>query len=119
MIGLEPGDAKILRNPGGRLTESSIEALILAVHLLGVNRIMIVPHTKCAVGTNTERELQDLVGKSAGQDATWQRFSVVADQIAALATDVEAVRSHPLIPEWVAVGGFLYDVDSGLLEQKF
>ena len=48
MIGLEPGDAKIIRNPGGRLTPSALEGLLLGVHLLGVDRIMIVAHTRCA-----------------------------------------------------------------------
>jgi carbonic anhydrase len=118
MIGLEPGDAKILRNPGGRLTDTAMEALILAVHVLGVDRILIVPHTRCAVALNTESELQELVGESAGQDASGQRFSVVTDQLQALFDDVSAVRSHPLIPVSVAVGGFLYDVDTGLLEQQ-
>ena len=54
---------------------------------------------------------------SAGQDASWQNFGVVPDQRAALADDVHRVTSHPLIPESVAVGGFLYDVDTGLLDR--
>jgi carbonic anhydrase len=68
---------------------------------------------------NTEAELRDRVAESAGQDASWQHFDVVADQMAALEEDVATVRSHPLIPKTIAVGGFLYDVDTGLLEQKF
>ena len=54
---------------------------------------------------------------AAGLAATWQGFGVVADQRAALERDVRAVRSHPLVPDTVPVGGFLYDVDTGLLEQ--
>ncbi len=50
-------------------------------------------------------------------DASWQRFHVVDDQLAALADDVQRVRAHPLIPERVKVGGFLYDVDTGRLTQ--
>ena len=57
------------------------------------------------------------VSESAGQDASWQTFSVVEDQEAALRDDVHKVRAHPLVPDSVAVGGFLYDVDSGLLKQ--
>lgn len=119
MLGLSPGDAKIFRNPGGRVTSNALEALVLGVHLLGVERVLIVPHTRCAMATHTEQELREKVGESAGQDASWQGFHVVTDQRAALGADVAAVRSHPLIPDTVSVGGFLYDVDSGLLDQLF
>ena len=117
LLGLEPGDAKIFRNPGGRVTANALEALVLGVHLLGVERILIVPHTRCAMASNTEAELRERVGVSAGQDASWQGFHVIEDQRAALMSDVRAVRSHPLIGDKVPVGGFMYDVDSGLLEQ--
>lgn len=119
MLGLRHGDAKIFRNPGGRVTSAALEALVLGVHLLGVERILIVPHTKCAMAGNTEAELRVKVGKSMGVDASWQQFHVIADQIAALQEDVQMVRSHPLIPDTVAVGGFLYHVDTGLIDQKF
>jgi carbonic anhydrase len=115
MLGLHPGDAKIFRNPGGRVTPQALEALVLGVHLLGVERILIVPHTRCAMASATEAELHERVSASAGMDASWQRFHVVSDQLAALAEDVQRVRSHSLIPERVKVGGFLYDVDTGRL----
>ena len=117
MLGLKPGDAKIFRNPGGRVTEAALEALVLGVHLLGVDRILVVPHTRCAMASATQDELREKIGKSAGTDASWQTFGVVADQEAALADDVRKVKAHPLIPDTVAVGGFIYDVDSGLLNQ--
>ena len=117
MLGLEPGDAKIFRNPGGRVTEQALEALVLGVHLLNVHRILVVPHTRCAMTENSEEQLQERVGASAGQDASWHPFHVVADQRLALEQDVRRVRSHPLIPRDVPVGGFVYDVDTGLLEQ--
>jgi carbonic anhydrase len=118
MLGLEPGDAKIFRNPGGRITPQALEALVLGVHLLNVNRILIVPHTRCAVASNSEAELRRRVSESAGIDASWQPFHVVDDQVRALAEDVAKVTSHPLVPDTVKVGGFIYDVDSGRLEQK-
>ena len=118
MVGLQPGDAKIFRNPGGRVTSAALEALVLGVHLLNVQRILVVPHTRCAMASSTLEELRERVGESAGQDASWQTFGVVADQVAALEDDVRRVRSHPLIPDTVAVGGFVYDVDTGLLTQQ-
>jgi carbonic anhydrase len=118
LVGLQPGDAKIFRNPGGRVTDAALEALVLAVHLLNVDRVLVVPHTRCAVASNTEDELRARVAASAGMDVAWQRFHVVGDQVAALQEDVHRVTSHPLIPGSVAVGGFLYDVDTGLLERR-
>jgi carbonic anhydrase len=117
MLGLKPGDAKIFRNPGGRVTDQALEALVLGVHLLNVQRVLVVPHTRCAMASATLDELRERVGASAGQDVSWQTFGVVADQRAALRDDVHRVTSHPLIPDTVAVGGFLYDVDTGLLDQ--
>ncbi|RYU11942.1 beta-class carbonic anhydrase [Nocardioides iriomotensis] len=118
MLGLSPGDAKIFRNPGGRVTDAALEALVLGAHLLNVKRVLVVPHTRCAMASSTLEQLRERVGESAGQDASWQTFGVVTDQVAALEDDVRKVRSHPLIPDTVEVGGFLYDVDSGLLDQK-
>jgi len=118
MLGLEPGDAKIFRNPGGRVTPQALEALVLGVHLLNVHRILIVPHTRCAMASSTLEELRERVGASAGQDASWQTFGVVEDQEASLEDDVRSVRAHPLIPDTVEVGGFLYDVDTGLLAHR-
>ena len=117
MVGLKHGDAKIFRNPGGRVTAAALEALVLGVHLLGVSRILVVPHTRCAMTASSEAELRQRVGQSAGQDASWQQFHVIDDQLAALAEDVRKVQAHPLIPDSVEVGGFVYDVDTGLLER--
>jgi carbonic anhydrase len=119
MLGLQAGDAKIFRNPGGRVDPQALEALVLGVHLLNVDRVLVIPHTRCAVSSHTEQELRERVAESAGQDASWQVFHTISDQMESLADDVQKVRSHPLIPDTVAVGGFLYDVDTGLLEQRF
>lgn len=117
MIGLRPGDAKIFRNPGGRVNQPAMEALILGAHLLNVDRILVIEHTRCAVATHDEATLQAMVGESAGQDASWQNFPVVTDQRGTLRSDVMHARAHPLLPEHVRIGGFLYDVDTGRLEQ--
>ena len=57
LLGLRHGDAKIFRNPGGRVTPQALEALVIGVHLLGVDRILVVPHTRCAMASATEAEL--------------------------------------------------------------
>ncbi len=118
MIGLRVGDAKILRNPGGRVTDDVIDALVLAVHLLGVERILVVPHTRCTMATYSDHELRERVSEASGLDASWQAFDAVADQAAALHDDVGRLRAHPLMPDRVLIGGFVYDVDTGLLTER-
>ena len=71
----------------------------------------------CAMASATEEELHRRISESAGVDASWQPFHVVDDQLEALREDVLRVRAHPLIPERVRIGGFLYDVDTGRLTQ--
>ena len=115
MLGLKAGDAKIFRNPGGRVTGAAMEALVLGVHLLGVRRILVVPHTRCAMAANSQADLRRRVGESAGVDASWQPFNVVSDMEAELRASVAAVRAHPLIGDRAEVGGFIYDVDTGLI----
>lgn len=119
MLGLDLGDAKILRTPGGRVDHLTLEALVLGVHLLGVERILVIAHTRCAVASKTTAELRAAVEASAGQDTSWMTITAVADQVESLADDVQKLRTHPLVPNSVTVGGFIYDVDTGLLEHKF
>lgn len=116
MIGLVPGDAKILRNPGGRVTDQVLVALVLGVNLLNVDRVLVIHHTLCAMASSSEEELQAEIGRRRGQDASWMSLGVITDQLQSIRAEVAKVRSHPLIPDTVAAGGFLYDVDTGLLE---
>jgi len=115
MLGLQPGDAKILRNPGGRVTDAALVALVLGVSMLRVDRILVVEHTRCAMASASDDEIRARVGDAQGQDASWLSVGAIPDQHQALRADVRRVRSHPLIPDSVAVAGFLYDVDTGLL----
>ena len=115
MIGLSPGDAKILRNPGGRVDDHVLVALVVGVNMLGVERILVVEHTRCAMATSTESEMRERLTDSTGEDASWMSFGVISDQQATIRDDVAKIRAHPLIASSVMVGGFVYDVDTGLL----
>jgi len=116
MLGLGHGDVKIMRNPGGRVTDAALVALVVGVHLLRITRVLVIPHTRCAMATSTE-DLRARIGAASGRDAGWMHLGARADQQAALVEDVTEVRSHPLVPASVEVGGFMYDVDTGLLAQ--
>ncbi|MBA3528189.1 MAG: carbonic anhydrase [Propionibacteriaceae bacterium] len=113
MIGLSVGDAKILRTPGGRLTPDALTGCILGVHLLGVDRILIVPHTRCAMGGGDDADLARQVREATGADVSGLRLGASPDQLARLAEDVVRLREHPLIAGRAKVGGFRYDVDTG------
>lgn len=117
MLGLKPGDAKILRNAGARVTDDVLRTLVLATHLLGVTRVLVVAHTRCKMSTANEDEVLEAIDAS-GVDARSIDFGLVEDQPATLRRDVERVRHWPFLPRGgrlVAVGGFLYDVDTGRL----
>jgi carbonic anhydrase len=116
MLGLAPGDMKVLRNPGGRVNDDTLVALVLSVHLLNVKRILVVEHTRCAMASATEQEFRDKLTKASGVDASWMSIDVITDREATVRDDVSKVRAHPLIGSSVTVGGFVYDVDTGLLQ---
>ncbi|HET7326573.1 MAG TPA: carbonic anhydrase [Nocardioidaceae bacterium] len=116
MIGLAPGDAKILRNPGGRVTDQALVALAIAANLLGVTRILVVQHTRCAMASTSEQQLRQRLADASGEDASWMTIGMITDQVGSINDDVAKVRAHPLIDSSVAVGGFLYDVGTGLLQ---
>lgn len=116
MIGLREGDAKILRNPGGRVTDQALVAIVLGVSLLQVRRVLVVEHTRCAMASSTEEQVKAGISQFNGADASWMSIGVIDDQAATIRADVHRVASHPLVPDTVTVGGFLYDVDSGLLK---
>ena len=117
MIGLKVGDAKIIRTPGGRVTPDALVGCVLGVHLLGVERILVVPHTKCAVGSGDDAEVAEKVRQATGADVSSLKIGASADQVARLTEDVTLLRTHPLIGERALVGGFRYDVDTGELSQ--
>jgi carbonic anhydrase len=116
MLGLRPGDAKILRNAGARVTKDVLRTLVLARYLLGVDRIMIVEHTNCRMADGTEADVHAAIAAAGGPDTRSISFLTTQDQQAAIRTDVQRVRSWPYLVD-VTVGGFLFDLATGTLHQ--
>ncbi|MGW8435744.1 beta-class carbonic anhydrase [Nocardiopsis sp. NPDC055879] len=114
MLGLEPGDAKILRNAGARVTDDTLRTLVLAVYLLGVDRVLILPHTRCKMASVTgDQMVHDHIMDEYGVDTRSLEFHTDNDQLGALRHDLERIRHHPLLPEGLPVTGAIYDVDTG------
>lgn len=117
MLGLRPGDAKILRNAGARVTDDVLRTLVLASYLLGVERIMVVAHTDCRMAAESEDEVHAAVEEAGGPDTRSLAFLVADDQEETVRDDVQRVRSSPYLSDGLEVGGFIYDVESGRLTQ--
>ena len=117
MLGLTPGEAKIMRNAGGRVTDDVLRTLVLATHLLGVNRVLVVEHTECKMASATDDEVHQTILETSGIDTRSLEFRTMDDQLATLAQDVQRVKSSPYLPKGVEIGGFLYDVRTGRLRE--
>jgi carbonic anhydrase len=115
IVGMQPGDAKILRNAGARVTEDVLRTLVLATHLLNVNRVLVMPHTDCRMASGTEDEIHAAIKERSGIDTRGIEIRTVKDQLAALNADLVRIKSFPLLPKEIAVSGGIYDVKSGRL----
>jgi carbonic anhydrase len=116
MLGVAPGDAKILRNAGARVTDDVLRTLVLATYLLGVERVMVVAHTRCRMAGGTEEDVHRAIRDAGGPDTRSISFLTTDDQERALRADVQRVQSWPYLRD-VAVGGFIYDLADGRLRR--
>jgi carbonic anhydrase len=116
MLGLSPGDAKILRNAGARVTDDVLRTLVLAHYLLGVDRVMVVAHTGCAMAAGDQSKVHQAIQDAGGPDTRSISFLTTDDQEESLRDDVQRVHSWPYL-EGVTVGGFVYDLDTGRLRR--
>lgn len=115
VLGLHVGEAKILRNAGGRVTDDVLRSLVLATTFLAVTHVLVMHHTACALADRTDDDVR--AGLSPGQAGPLTERSLLAmpDPDAALAADVDAVRTCRSLVPGVAVEGWRYDVDTGLV----
>ncbi|MDA0566110.1 carbonic anhydrase [Streptomonospora sp. S1-112] len=113
-LGLSLGDAKILRNAGGRVTDNVLANLVVGAYLLNVTRILVMPHTRCKMASvSGDAEVHDLIEREHGVDTRSLDFGTDSDQLAALRRDLERIRHHPLLPQGLEVAGAVYDVETG------
>ena len=116
VVGMQAGDAKILRNAGARVTDDVLRTLVLASYLLGVNRVLVMPHTDCRMASADEATIHSTIEEQFGVNTRSLEFRTVSDQRAALAIDVTRIRSYPLLQKGVSVAGAIYNVSTGKLE---
>ena len=115
VFGLEPGDAKILRNAGARITDDVERSLALAVASLGVTRVAVVQHTDCKMASAPADELVAAVADATGREPVGFEPLAIDDHTTTLTYDVAALLDSPLIPDGTVVVGLVYDLHTGRL----
>ncbi len=117
-LGLDLGDAHILRNAGGIVTDDVVRSLVVSHYELGTEEFMIINHTDCGLMRKAEDDLRRMVVNRSGSDAVApERFFAFKDVDENVRHQLQKMHSHPWIPKQVAVRGFVYDVKTGRLRE--
>src|SRR5256885_14259148 len=109
VLGLHLGEAHVIRNAGGRVTDDVLRSLALSSHVLGVDTVVVMQHTKCGLAGVTDAELRNLTGADLG-------FFPIDDHAAALREDIELLSSTAYLKPLNVIAGLVYDVESGELD---
>src|ERR1700684_4351447 len=117
-LGLTTGDAHIIRNAGGIVTDDSLRSLLISHYLLDTQEIMVINHTDCGLTHTTEQELRTRIQKRAGTAAIAPAFFHAFQNIEEnVRHQLQKLRTHPWIPKSVVTRGFVYAVTTGRLRE--
>lgn len=116
-LGLEEGDANVIRNAGGRASDDVIRSLIISCNLLDAREILVIHHEDCGMTKHTNEQIREVLRRDLNADASGIDFLPFSDLDESVREDVQTIRSSPLIADDVAVRGFVYDVKSGRLRE--
>ena len=116
-LGLEEGDAHVIRNAGGVASDDAIRSLVISYKLLGTREFVVVHHTDCGMLNFTNDQLRDQLERDLGTDVSDIDFLPFSDLDQSVREDVATIRSSPLIPEDIVVRGLVYDVKTGGLRE--
>ena len=112
-LGLEEGDAHVIRNAGGIVTDDALRSLVISHHLLGTQDALVIGHTDCGMLTFTDGELRERLGPDAAE-VDFQSFPDLEQRVR---QSVQAIRDSPLLPDSFGATGYVYDVRSGRLTE--
>src|SRR5271166_3737416 len=118
LLGLKTGEAHIIRNAGGIVTEDAIRSLLISHYLLGTEEFMIINHTDCGMLTFKDEELRDRLEREHGVAALAPNyFHAFADVPTNVRRQIQRVKNHPWVPKQIPVREFIYDVRTGKLNE--
>ncbi len=116
LLGLEIGDAHVMRNAGGVITDDMIRSLVISQRKLGTREIILIHHTDCGALTFTDDELRNQLLDDTGLKPTWSPESF-RDLDADLRQSMERLRRNPFLLDTSQVRGFVFDVHTGVLRE--
>src|SRR6266851_470139 len=114
-LGLEEGDAHVIRNAGGRASEDALRSLTISEQLLGTNEVVVIHHTDCGMLTFSNEDLRNKLKQELNADADDIDFLPFKNLEQSVREDVATIKNSPLILKNIDVSGFIYDVKSGRL----
>ncbi|HET9672504.1 MAG TPA: carbonic anhydrase [Actinomycetota bacterium] len=114
-LGLDIGDAHVVRNAGGRASDDAIRSALISSWLLGTREHVVIHHTDCGMQKFTDDALLGKIREEKGVDLDGQSFLTFSDLEGSVRDDVAKLREHPGLPDGVSVSGYVYEVESGRL----
>jgi carbonic anhydrase len=116
ILGLDLGDAHIVKNAGGVVTDDAIRSLAISQNLLGTEEIILIHHTDCGMLTFSDDELADRLEQETGERPGW-RAQAFSDLEADVRESIAALKASPFLPNKDSIRGFVYDVKTGRLSE--
>jgi carbonic anhydrase len=115
-LGLEEGDAHVIRNAGGVVTEDEIRSLAISQHLLGTEEIILIHHTDCGMLTFTDDGFRNQLQEETGVKPPWaaESFSDLDEDVR---QSIARIKTSPFVPRTESIRGFVYDVETGRLRE--
>src|SRR2546426_8415787 len=112
ILGLEEGDAHVIRNAGGVVTDDAIRSIAISQHVLGTEEIVLLHHTGCGMQSFTDGKLRQRLKQESGEEPSWP-VHTFSDLDASVRESMRRIRESPFIPNKYSVRGFVYEVERG------
>jgi carbonic anhydrase len=116
ILGLEEGDAHVIRNAGGVVTDDEIRSLAISQRLLGTEEVILIHHTDCGMLTFTDEDFKRQLKEDTGEEPSWDARAF-GDLDGDVRDSIARIKDSPFIPKTDAVRGFVYDVETGRLRE--
>jgi len=116
ILGLELGEAHVIRNAGGVITDDEIRSLAISQHLLGTEEIMLIHHTDCGMLTFSDQDFANKLESEVGQRPAWEARSF-SDLDQDVRDSIQRIKDSPFVPRKDSVRGFVYEIETGKLRE--